>query len=370
MESFHWDKHFLTGIETVDQQHHGIVDLINQFGSMLAADQLFTDDIERVFRELTDYAQFHFQEEEKMMLQAGIDQRHIHHQIKEHRTYLQEVAAMYKGISSDNPNAANDLLDFLTQWLAYHILGTDQNMARQLKLIRAGSTPGEAYEEEERARDAATGPLLAALNGLFLQVSARNKELVQLNASLEATVEERTRALSEANTSLEKLSLTDVLTGLPNRRHAMARLENLWDEAPNTALVCMMIDADHFKEVNDTYGHDAGDLVLCELAKTLQHAVRNDDIVCRLGGDEFFIICPDTDQHGGMHLAELVCKTVSELRIPTGDGTWHGSISVGVASRSADMDDHNDLIKAADNGVYAAKRDGKNCVRAVNPDYS
>jgi len=363
MESFHWGKHFLTGIETVDQQHHGIVDLINQFGSMLAANQLFTDDIEKVFRSLTGYAQYHFQEEEKMMSDVGIDQRHINHQIKEHQTYLQEVAAMYDGISADNPDAAKNLLNFLTQWLAYHILGTDQNMARQLKLIQSGSTPSQAYEAEERARDGATEPLLAALNGLFQQVSARNKELVQLNLSLETKVAERTKELSEVNLHLEQLSLTDVLTGLPNRRHAMQQLASLWNESP---LVCMMIDADHFKAVNDTYGHDAGDLVLCELARTLQHAVRNDDIVCRLGGDEFFIICPDTNQNGGMHLAELVCKTVSELRVPTGDEAWHGSISVGVAVRSAGMDDHNDLIKAADNGVYAAKRDGKNCVRSMS----
>jgi hemerythrin len=142
----------------------------------------------------------------------------------------------------------------------------------------------------------------------------------------------------------------------------------MWSESieSDTLLACMMIDADHFKEVNDTYGHDAGDVVLCELAKTLQHAVRNDDIVCRLGGDEFLIICPDTDQDGGMHIAELARKAVSALRVSTGDGVWNGSISVGLAARSPDMESHEDLIKAADKSVYEAKRDGRNCVRIIN----
>jgi hemerythrin len=368
MEAFRWDKHFVTGISGVDQEHHRLVDIINQFGRLLATNELAFDDIEAVLKELSDYAQYHFEEEEELMSRIGIDQRHLDLQIEEHQNFIQEVVSMHAGISPDHPDAAKHLLDFLTQWLAYHILGSDQNMARQMKAIQSGASPAEAYEAEERGRDSATEPLLVALNGLFHQVSARNKELVQLNQSLEAKVAERTKELSEANLHLEELALTDVLTGLPNRRHAMRQLTDLWSKSveSDTPLVCKMIDADHFKEVNDTHGHDAGDLVLRELAKTLQHAVRNDDIVCRLGGDEFFIICPDTDQDGGMHIAELARKAVSELRIPTGDGVWNGSISIGLAARCPDMESHEDLIMAADKGVYAAKRDGKNCVRTIN----
>lgn len=104
--------------------------------------------------------------------------------------------------------------------------------------------------------------------------------------------------------------MTDALTGLPNRRHALQQLKTLWEESTRSAspLSVMMIDADHFKEVNDTCGHDAGDLVLGELARTLQHAVRTDDLVSRLGGDEFLIICPDTDSSGGRQIAETVRK--------------------------------------------------------------
>jgi diguanylate cyclase (GGDEF)-like protein len=202
---------------------------------------------------------------------------------------------------------------------------------------------------------------------IFLPVSARNKELIKLNNSLEEKVALRTRELSEANLHLEELSLTDVLTALPNRRHAMRSLASLWHESvqDDLPLACVMIDADHFKDVNDSYGHDAGDVVLIELAKTLQDAFRTDDIVCRLGGDEFFVICPYTDKAGGLHIAELARKAVSELRVPTGGEPWHGSISVGVASRAPEITSYEALIKAADKGVYAAKQAGKNCVRSI-----
>ena len=367
-ESFRWGKHFVTGILEVDQEHRHLVDIINRFGELLADNELVFDDIETVFKELADYAQYHFQEEEGLMSKIGIDQRHLGPHIDLHQGFIQELVSMNAAISPDNPDAAKYLMSFLTHWLAFHILGSDQNMARQIEAIQSGVSPSEAYEAEERASDSATEPLLVALNGLFQQVSARNKELAQLNQSLEEKVTERTRELSEANLHLEELALTDVLTGLPNRRHAMRRLANLWSESieSDAPLACMMIDADHFKEVNDTYGHDAGDLVLCELAKTLREAVRHDDKVCRLGGDEFLIICPDTDQDDGMILAELIRKTVSELRVPTGDSAWQGSISVGLAARTPDMKDHESLIKMADSSVYEAKRDGKNCVRTLS----
>ena len=364
MESFHWDKHFLTGLTDVDQQHHHLVDIINKFGNLLAENTIVFEDIEVLFKELTEYSHYHFEEEEALMVKEGIDRRHLEQHIQIHQSFLDEVNALCSGITETNIDSAKHLLNFLTHWLAYHILGEDQNMSRQIAAIRSGVSPSDAYIAEEKESDKATEPLLVALNGLFEQVSARNKELLLLNQSLEEKVAQRTKELSEANIHLEELSLTDVLTGLPNRRHAMRYLASLWDESTKNdlPLVCMMVDADHFKEVNDTYGHDAGDVVLIELAKTLQGSLRTDDIVCRLGGDEFFIICPNTNQQGGMHIAELTRKQVSELRVSTGGEPWHGSISIGVASRSTNMKSYEELIKVADNGVYLAKEKGKNRV--------
>ncbi|MCJ7558416.1 MAG: bacteriohemerythrin [Gammaproteobacteria bacterium] len=367
MESFHWDKHFVTRLEAIDRQHRSLVDIINEFGELIADNRVNHSDINEMFRKLTNYAVLHFRTEEALMEHMGIDPRHKDAHIKSHRRFLEDTVSMYARISENDTKAAQELLEFLTHWLAYHILGQDQHMARQIHAIRAGVDPASAYTSGESGEESSTAPLVDALTGLFALVSARNDELHRLNQSLEDKVADRTRALSEANNSLEKMSLTDVLTGLPNRRHAIQFLTSVWQESTvnDTPMTCIMVDADHFKEVNDRFGHDVGDRVLKELAATLKHTMRNDDCVCRLGGDEFFIICPNTDKQGGMRVGEMIQKAVSRLQVKTSDEYWHGSVSVGVAHRRAEMASHEQLIKAADEGVYAAKEAGKNCVRAV-----
>lgn len=368
MESFHWDQHFVTGLDEVDKQHHHLVDLINSFGELLTQPGgVSYEDIEALFKELAAYAQYHFTEEELQMNQEGVDPRHAEHHHREHENFIEEVTRLHAGISAENLHTTEPLLKFLVYWLAYHILGSDQCLARQIAAIHAGKSSADAYLCEERMKEGAVEPLLHALTGLFQQVSERNRELLQLNQTLEARVAERTRELDIANQHLEDIAMTDVLTGLPNRRHALRRLELAWEESVRngTPLACMMIDADGFKQINDAYGHDAGDEVLRQLARELRHAVHTDDVVCRLGGDEFLIICPRTSLEGAMHIAELTRRAVSALHVQVSGGEWHGSISVGVAVRKPEISNPDRLIKAADDGVYAAKHNGRNCVAAA-----
>lgn len=367
MESFQWGKNFETGLTEVDAQHYRLVEYINQFGELLTENTISIEDVDKLYAQLAEYASYHFVEEEKTMRDINISPLHLESHITEHQDFLKNVTSIYSNISINSLKQSRYFLKFLIHWLAYHILGKDQDMARQINAIESGMPPQDAYQALHVEKDDATEPLLEALHSLFEHVAERNEELRQLNESLEDKVTERTQELLKANQHLEELSLTDTLTKLPNRRHAMRYLASLWKESAqtNSPLVCMLIDADHFKAVNDTYGHDAGDVVLIELAKALKHSLRNDDVVCRLGGDEFLVICPNTDKQGGMHIAELTRKTVAELRIPTGDGFWHGSVSIGVAHRSTEMQQYEELIKEADKGVYLAKEDGKNAVRAV-----
>ncbi len=365
MDSFQFSNAFLTGLKSVDDQHRHLVELINAFGESLSLIDADTDSLEPLFQKLAEYARYHFEEEETLMKKLKVDTRHYIPHVEKHQNFLYDVTSMHTEKTSDKEKMSKQLFSFLIHWLAYHILGSDKNMARQIEAIQSGLSASEAFEMMEKAFDSSTEPLLFAINGLFQLVSAKNKELKELNQSLEQQVKERTQELNEANKHLIKISLTDTLTKLPNRRHAMQQLRKHWEESTQTdkPISLMMVDADHFKEVNDTHGHDAGDLVLCEVAKMLQNSIRTDDLVCRLGGDEFLIVCPATDGPGGLHIAEKVRKNVSEMHVPTGNGFWHGSISIGVASRKNNMDRFEILIKAADEGVYVAKRAGKNCVR-------
>lgn len=362
MQSFQWDRYFETGIHEVDQQHQYLVNFINQYGALLSENNVALSDVRVALFELSRYAEFHFKEEEMLMRTSGIADAHLTEHIQVHRTFMAELVSMQAFLNEADEKPAVQLFEFLIHWLAYHILGIDQNMARQIKAIEQGMTPQQAYDQEEREHESATEPLLNALSGLFELVSERNRALVKLNQCLEDTVEQRTQQLLKANQQLEALSTTDSLTKLPNRRKALRQLQVYWDDAKqhHLPLVCIMIDVDDFKQVNDTCGHDVGDGILIELAQTLQHSFRSDDLVARLGGDEFLVICPNTDLAGGINVAEFTRQAVNCLTIETEHGLWQASISVGVAQSHQQMTSYHQLIKLADNAVYQAKRSGKN----------
>jgi diguanylate cyclase (GGDEF)-like protein/hemerythrin-like metal-binding protein len=373
--TFHWDEHYLTNLPGIDAQHHGLVDIINKLGNLLFSGKINIKDIDDLYQQLKHYTEQHFQYEEKLMVDAGIDPRHLHLHQQVHHEFLANATSIHADVAAGNLKRARSLLSFLTYWLAYHILGMDQDMAKQVRAIQAGMQAADAFERLEHLRAAETEPLLEALDGLFREVTEQNQRLKELNANLEKQVALRTKQLSKANQALEELSQTDSLTGLPNRRHAMRLLAQFWEgdgaghrrpgatEPPD--LVVMMIDADHFKEVNDRHGHDAGDRVLVELARTLCDAMRNDDVVCRLGGDELLVICPHTDLLGGLQSAEAVLRAVRTLQVTTGAGSWQGSISIGVAARTAEMVAPQELLKRADQGLYNAKQAGRNCIHAI-----
>lgn len=396
MEAFRWDSAFLTGLAEVDEQHHQLVDLINRFsGAIEECDGVSVRELEEVFRELADYAQQHFAWEEKLAAQWGIDPRHQSGHLEAHASFIRNVFQM----SSDQRGgsaSSKELLSFLTHWLAYHILGTDQVMARQIDAIQAGESPAAAYAMVSHEVDGATEPLLRSLNALFGILSNRNRQLTELNQQLELRVAERTRDLSSANALLRKtvndlkaeqeesrrlseklatanlhleaMAMTDVLTGLPNRRHAIDRLEAEWSTAERfeRPLSLVMVDADGFKGINDGFGHEAGDEVLRVLARTLKATFRTYDFVSRLGGDEFLVICPGASLNEAVSIAERVRAEIADLRVPAGAGVWAGSISVGVAARFEAIPSYLDLLKAADEGVYLAKAEGRNRV-SVTP---
>lgn len=374
MDTFKWNKHFVTGLPAVDDQHCYLVEMLNKYGELVASsDQVSPDSLNDVFQQLKDYSGYHFKEEEKLMTDHGVVGRYLHDHQTKHLRFMKEAVDIQQAIKN-NLSKPSDLLKFLIHWLAYHILRDDQIMARQIKLIKSGVDPEEAFFRVNNEEESATEPLLAALNGLFGQVSARNQQLKTLNRSLEEKVLERTEALSEANRRLKELANTDQLTGLPNRRQAMAAMQRSFENAKccGTSLCCVVIDADDFKQVNDQFGHDAGDAVLKKLSRSLVNTFRTDDLVARLGGDEFLVILENTDLHGAHHITEQAREAVSELKVHIGGfDVWQGSISAGIAALDAAMGEYSELIKQADTAVYESKKKGRNCVsmrlRNTNP---
>ena len=163
-------------------------------------------------------------------------------------------------------------------------------------------------------------------------------------------------------------SITDSLTGLHNRHYLETHLKTVFAEAvqENKSLSILLTDIDFFKPVNDTYGHDAGDLVLKQFAQRLRSNTRNIDLVCRLGGEEFVIVMPDTNLKECYYVAERVRKSIEQemFVLPENDIKLEITTSVGIASFDKNMKTPEDFLKRADMALYRAKHDGRNRVAA------
>ena len=160
----------------------------------------------------------------------------------------------------------------------------------------------------------------------------------------------------------QRLSVTDPLTGAGNLRHMTTTLAREVERASRfeRPLSVLLLDLDHFKNVNDTYGHTVGDAVLRELARRLASVVREVDTVARYGGEEFVVVTPETDTEGAEHLAERICEAVREEPFVVGDDSVDVTVSVGISSLPMHGSASGDLVRAADDGLYAAKRAGRN----------
>ena len=166
-------------------------------------------------------------------------------------------------------------------------------------------------------------------------------------------------------------SVRDGLTGCVNRAHGLERLtaELRGTQRHGRPLSALMFDVDSFKQVNDTYGHLAGDLVLAEIGRRLNDVVRSTDIKCRYGGDEFLIILPDTPAIGARHVAESLRQTLSALTIRTGDAVeFSVTVSLGVVTAQAEDRDAVAIVSRADRALYRAKQRGRNVVSSDQPD--
>ncbi|MES9860337.1 MAG: EAL domain-containing protein [Candidatus Thiodiazotropha sp. LLP2] len=169
---------------------------------------------------------------------------------------------------------------------------------------------------------------------------------------------------------LETIAYIDKLTKLPNRRYFMDRLSDAVKDCQifNNSLAVLFLDLDNFKLINDSLGHDVGDHVLNEAAWRLQDSMRSDDIVCRLGGDEFTVIIKNaTDQDQLSDIAESIINVFS-LPIKCSNRELRISTSIGIVQFPQDGHDENELIKNADTAMYAAKHDGKNRYRFYTMD--
>lgn len=186
--------------------------------------------------------------------------------------------------------------------------------------------------------------------------------------TLQRVVQAKNRTLSQLNELLKLQATSDPLTGLPNHRALEDRMDAELVRAHTQATTCalLFLDVDYFKFINDHYGHEAGDSVLCQFAKTVESTLRSTDYVGRWGGEEFLVVLPMTNAVEARAVAERLRLCVAHQPV-VWEGEWFSiTCSVGVALYPADASERKALVMLADAAMYEAKRQGRNCTRTAH----
>ncbi|KAF5052679.1 Diguanylate cyclase, GGDEF domain [anaerobic digester metagenome] len=188
--------------------------------------------------------------------------------------------------------------------------------------------------------------------------------LVLVSVGLSVALVRSQMQLNCRSRALALAASTDTLTGVPNRRSFLEAARREFSRAKRNggALACAMMDLDHFKKVNDTYGHIVGDMVLSSAARLVSSRLRETDLVCRYGGEEFVLLLPDTDLAGAATLAESLRTSLSGLRLELESACFLVTASFGVAEILPDHATFDDLLVHADQALYMAKTQGRNQV--------
>jgi diguanylate cyclase (GGDEF)-like protein len=217
------------------------------------------------------------------------------------------------------------------------------------------------------------GLLTHTFNHMTHRLFESQAEVATYQRTLEEKVALRTKELEIATAQAYKLAQHDILTGLPNRALLNQRLRQIVAQAARDGhqVACLFLDFDHFKRINDTLGHDAGDQLLQAVAQRLTSAVRESDTVARLGGDEFVIILPGLDpDKATFEIMNVITRVRESFLSPfrLGDQTPTLTCSIGVSVYPIDAADPGAVIKQADTAMYAAKDAGRNVYRFYTAD--
>lgn len=239
-----------------------------------------------------------------------------------------------------------------------------------LKALRAADSDNQTFQQalQENIQALETAEDTTTLQRIAQSLLAAAQQARADQQRLAGELANAREELKKAHAELEqhrRAALIDPLTGLYNRRALDQLLHDIWPTTP--VLTMLVADIDHFKKINDTYGHPVGDVVIRQVAETIRRTIRGEDYAARYGGEEFVVLLPDTDLKGGLQVAENIRSRVAKLRLVRKHDNLAidaFTISLGVASRKGD-ESHEELFKRADEAMYRSKAGGRNRVTSV-----
>ena len=233
--------------------------------------------------------------------------------------------------------------------LEAHLSGTEKHYQHEVRMLHKEGywvwvlTKGNVVERDE--------------SGKALRVSGTHTDITERK-----TLESEKDSYSK---QLEILATKDSLTSIHNRRYFMDSSQKLFDisERYNQPISCLMIDADNFKKINDTYGHDCGDNVLIQISEILESNVRQADLLARIGGEEFALLMPNTIQEDAYVIADRIAEVVKQQVVQCNDSSVRFSVSIGLAEKTQDIHSLSELMITADKALYQVKSSGKGYVQ-------
>jgi diguanylate cyclase (GGDEF)-like protein len=251
---------------------------------------------------------------------------------------------------------------FLTFGTARLITTPLSNLANVANEMRSGNLSIRAPQPKSNDE---IGQLANAFNQMAESIQQRQREMSDLADGLERTVNERTAALQEQTKILEEMAVTDPLTQAYNRRQffKLAKIEMERALQNHLPLSVIVMDADHYKRVNDTFGHQIGDLVLVKLVEICKGIIRKTDVFARYGGEEFVILMPETDSETASQVAERIREKIDLTNLPVNGHNVHFTISLGISTLDpTHVMNFDSLLTQADRALYRSKRTGRNRV--------
>ena len=372
-EIFPWNRNFETGLSEIDEQHKVLVGILNRLAWYFASDAAELT-AEQVLDELLAYAAYHFECEERIWLAAlgDSDVARDHH--RTHQAFFARIQELRQSNASQE-KILTDLFDYLTRWLAFHILESDRRMATVLKAIEGGASLQEAIGQVDSQLSGSVSVLVKALLEIYGKLSASTIQLMREKMARQKAEDELqhlqnerfNRALedqaSDHQKQVEFLAYSDALTGLWNRNGITRLIRELLEsgdlEEDSAALVS--IDLDNFHEINSRFGEEAADRLLGLLARRWLDALPPDSALARIGGDEFVLLLPDASLvESRLHALQLTGRLPFDL----GGGSAFVSFSAGIVlfpdkGMGGLAEDADTLLRQADHTLFRAKHELK-----------